>query len=129
MKWVDHEHIPMGEKPEWWRANERLRREFDLPGYEPPRFSDGTYTHEVVPDLEAVLGVELQFVGVDARHGDDWTVRADGEPLFSVGRRRDRRGNTVWQLSAEAFEQKVREQVKEAASAPDSPEADQDATG
>ena len=45
--------------PRWWARNERLREERGLPPYRPPRFEDGIYTHEVVPELEAELGCDL----------------------------------------------------------------------
>lgn len=95
-------------KPDWWRENERIRDSLDLPAYEPPRFADGTYTHEVVEPLEADLGVEIRFVAVDPRHGDDWEVRLDGEPALTVGRRRDDAGNTVYEVDGGAFERRVR---------------------
>ncbi|MFB6281463.1 MAG: hypothetical protein ABEH40_05550 [Haloferacaceae archaeon] len=95
-------------KPDWWRENERIRASLDLPAYEPPRFADGTYTHEVVEPLEAELGVGIRFVAVDPRHGDDWTVRVDGDPALTVGRRRDDAGNTVYEIDPGPFERRVR---------------------
>ncbi|MEF8790710.1 MAG: hypothetical protein V5A61_11355 [Haloarculaceae archaeon] len=97
------------EKPRWWSANEAVKASFDLPPYEPPRFADGTYTHDVVPDIEREFDCTIRFVGVDPRYPDDWEVRVDGEPLLEVGRRRDEHGNTVYGLTAEAFEARVRE--------------------
>lgn len=96
-------------KPEWWVENEAIKASFDLPAYEPPRFADGTYTHEVVPSLEGELAGTIRFVGVDTRYPEDWEVRVDGEPVMSIGRRRDDRGNTVYQLSAKAFRDRLRE--------------------
>jgi hypothetical protein len=98
-------------KPDWWSENERLRNEFDLPPYEPPRFADGTHTYSVVNRVEDEFGCDVRFVGVDSRYGDDWHVRVDGESLFTVGRYRDENANTVYKISAHAFEQRIREQV------------------
>jgi len=83
------------EKPDWWVKNQRTRRDMDLPEYTPPRFADGVYTHEVAPVLEAQLGCDIQFAGLDPRYPEDWYVRIDGEAQFRVGRRRDDAGNTV----------------------------------
>lgn len=95
--------------PAWWRRNRRLKAELGLPEYEPPRFADGTYTHEVVPRLEAEFDCTVLFIGIDVRHLDDWEVRIDGETAFEIGRHRARDGNTVYELSAAEFERAVRE--------------------
>jgi len=96
-------------KPDWWRENERIRGRMGLPPYRPPRFADGVHTHETVERLESAFDCEIRFVGVDARDGDDWEVRADGATLFPVARRRDERGNTVYGIESDAFERRVRE--------------------
>lgn len=99
------------DRPGWWRENERLRAEMDLPEYRPPRFSDGTYTHEVTAPLERAHGCVIRFVGVNTRYPEDWAVRVDGEPAFGIGRHRDERGNTVYELSTEAFREAVEEAI------------------
>lgn len=99
-------------KPDWWLENERDRESMDLPAYEPPRFADGTFVHDVVPALESSHGCEIRFLGVNVAYPDDWEVRIDGEPAFPVGRTRNEQGNTVYQLSADAFERKVAEAVE-----------------
>lgn len=98
-------------KPEWWTENEALKRSFDLPDYEPPRFADGVYTHEVVPSLEAEYGIEIQFIGIGTRYLDDWVVRIDRRTAFGIGRFRDDNGNTVYKLSADEFRDGVRSAV------------------
>lgn len=103
----------MSRKPDWWLENERIRASLDLPAYEPPRFADGTYTHEVVEPLEAEFGVEIRFVAVNPRHGDDWEVRIDGVPALTVGRRRDDAGNTVYETDPATFERRVRAAIEE----------------
>ena len=94
------------EKPEWWRRNEAFREEMDLPRYEPSRFRDGVYTHEVVGPLEAEHDATIRFVGFGPSSGD-WEVRVDGETLVTIGRHRDEDGNTVYELSAAEFERRV----------------------
>jgi len=94
-------------RPPWWTENERLREEMDLPPYEPSRFADGTYTYRVVERLEAEHGCTIRFVALEPRYPDDWEVRADGQRLFGIGRRRDEHGNTVYEMDAEAFERAV----------------------
>lgn len=83
----------------------------DLPEYEPPRFRDGTYTHEVVEPLEAANDCRIQFIGVNTHYPDDWEVRVDGEPVFGIGRHRDEHGNTVYEMSAGAFKERLRSAV------------------
>ncbi|WP_254546890.1 hypothetical protein [Halomarina pelagica] len=93
-------------KPEWWRRNDRLRAEMELPPYEPSRFRDGTYAHEVVDPLEATHDCTLRFVGFGG-YPADWEVRADGETLFTIGRHRDDNGNTVYEVDAAEFRRRV----------------------
>lgn len=100
-------------KPDWWAENEAIKAAFDLPAYEPPRFADGTYTHEIVPSLEREIDGTIRFIGVDTQYPEDWQVRVDGEPVMRIGRRRDDRGNTEYQLTAEAFRERLLDAVVE----------------
>lgn len=95
--------IRSDEKPDWWRRNARLREEMELPRYDPPRFRDGVYTHSVVPELEQRYGCSIRFVGINTAYLDAWEVRVDGTTAFTVERRRDENGNTVYLLDAEEF--------------------------
>jgi hypothetical protein len=96
-----------GEKPDWWLANEQIKNAFDLPEYEPPRFSDGTYVHQIVEPLEERYGCEIRFVGVDTHYPDDWEVRIDREPIMAIGRRRTENGNTRYLLESDTFRERV----------------------
>lgn len=96
-----------GEVPSWWRENQRIRDRYELPQYEPPRFEDGTYTHEVCPDLESEHSCEIRFIGMDVRYPDDWEVRVDGTRAFDIPCRRDRRGNMIYELSADQFRERI----------------------
>lgn len=95
------------EKPEWWVENEQLREFLDLPDYTPPRFSDGTYTHEVIPELERRYDCTIQLIGVNVEYLDDWEIRLDREPIDSIGHTRDENGNTVYEIDAEQFREIV----------------------
>ena len=99
-------------KPEWWSANEAVKEAFDLPPYEPPRFADDTYTHDVLPDLEHEFDCVIRFVGVDPRYPDDWEVRVDGDRLMTIGRQRDEHGNTVYRTTAGEFVARLREELE-----------------
>lgn len=88
------------ERPDWWDRNEAIRDELDLPGYEPPRFADGTFTHEVVPSLEAEFDVAIRFIGFNTSYPDAWELRVDGDRVCDLERRRDSRGNTVYRMTA-----------------------------
>ncbi|MFC6724591.1 hypothetical protein ACFQE1_09430 [Halobium palmae] len=102
----------MGEgKPGWWRRNERDRAAMDLPPYEPPRFEDGSYVHEVVSALEAEHGCTVTFLGMNVRYPDDWGVRVDGERAFTVERSRNENGNTVYHVDAPTFRERVERAV------------------
>ena len=101
------------DRPDWWRENERLRAEMDLPEYRPPRFADGVYTHQVTEPLANEHGCRIQFVGMNTRYPEVWAVRIDGEPAFGIGRHRDEKGNTVYELSAEEFREAVGEAIAE----------------
>lgn len=95
--------------PAWWRRAIREFEAFDLRPYRPPRFEDGALKHEVVADLEAELGVEVELRGVDVTHGDDWTVYVDGSPAGAVGHRRSPEGYSVFEVDSDEFERLVRE--------------------
>lgn len=101
------------DRPDWWRENERLRVEMELPEYEPPRFADGTYTHEVTEPLAARHGCRIQFIGVNTHYPDDWEVRIDGEPAFGIGRHRDEHGNTVYELPADTFTDRIASAIED----------------
>lgn len=100
---------PNSEKPEWWLENERIRESMGLPEYEPPRFNDDVYVHEVVVKLETEFECEIQIMGLGTDYLDDWEVRLDGETAFTMGRIRNEQGNTLYQVSSETFEKKVRQ--------------------
>ncbi len=99
------------DKPEWWRENERIRTEMELPAYRPPRFEDGTHTHDVTDRIEDAYGCRVQFIGVNTRYLDDWEVRIDGTPAFGIGRRRDEQGNTVYEMLPETFRDAVEDHL------------------
>jgi len=82
-----------------------------LAEYRPPRFADGVYTHEVVDTLEEAHECRIQFIGVDPRYPDDWEVRINGNSAFGIGRHRDENGNTVYEMTAEAFREAVDERL------------------
>jgi len=90
--------------PEWWTENEWIREEMGLPPYRPPRFEDGTYTHEIVPQLETEYRCSIRFASVNARYPEDWSVEVDGRTVMRIGRHRDENGNMVYELTASEFE-------------------------
>jgi hypothetical protein len=103
---------PAADRPDWWARNQRIREELDLPDYEPPRLADGTYTHEVVPDLEAEHDCTVRFIGINTTYPESWEFRVDGEPVGRIPRRRDANGNTVYGLTAEELRAAVWEAVE-----------------
>ncbi|MFP4625803.1 MAG: hypothetical protein ACOCQ3_02165 [Natronomonas sp.] len=90
-------------KPEWWDENQAIRDRLDLPVYEPPRLSDGTYTHEVVPDLEEEHECTIRLLGVNTTYPEAWELRVDGETVREIERHRDARGNTVYGITTSAL--------------------------
>lgn len=89
--------------PEWWRKNSKLRREMELPAYEPPKFNDGVYTHKAVSKLESKYDVIIRFGSIKPKYPDDWTVWVDGEPVMKIGRHRKKDANTVYEMSSTEF--------------------------
>jgi hypothetical protein len=100
------------DRPEWWVRNERLRRSYDLPAYDPPRFEDGEYSHEVVGRLESRFGCTIQLIGVNTRYPDEWQVEIDGDSRFTIPHSRDANGNTLYGIDSESFVERVREHVR-----------------
>lgn len=99
----------MADVPTWVEENRQLKARLDLPEYEPPRFADGTHTYEIVDPLEAEYGREIRFVGKDTAYLDDWDVMVDQEAVLTIGRHRDENGNTVFELSADEFDRRLRD--------------------
>lgn len=97
------------DRPRWWAESAAIKADLGLPPYEPPRFEDGVYTHEVIDPLEREHDCTIRFAVVNPRYPDDWMVWIDGDPAFSVGRHRDVDGNTVYEMSATAFRERVLE--------------------
>jgi len=91
------------ERPEWWKKNERLREVMGLPEYEPPTFSDGVFTHTVVPQLEEKHDCSITFRSKQPRYPCQWEIHVDGKCVASTARRRTNAGNTIYQLSSTAF--------------------------
>lgn len=53
--------------------------------------------------IETEYDCVVRFVGDGPRYPEGWEVRVDGEPVLTVGRRRDEDGNTVYELTADKF--------------------------
>lgn len=95
------------EKPDWWIENEELRESYGLPAYDPPKFEDGAYVHEVVNELEAEFGCSIRILGVATAYLDDWEVRLNDETVFEVGRHRNEYGNTIYEMPSDSFIDKL----------------------
>lgn len=91
------------DKPKWWTQSANLKAELNLPEYEPPRFSDSTYVHEVVEPLEAKHECTIEFGAVNPHYPDDWYVWIDSEKAFSIGRSRTIEANTRYEMTAAEF--------------------------
>ena len=102
-----HERIRAtpAEYPAGWVEQVRFRERYDLPPFRPPRFADGTRVRKTTEALESEFGVEVGFssTGVD----EGWRVEIDREPAFAIDRYRDDAANTVIEMTAEAFEDRV----------------------
>ena len=101
------------DQTDWWRENDRLREELGLSEYRPPRFADSTYTHEITDEIEAIYDCRIQFIGINTRYPEDWEIRINGEVAFDIGRYRDDQGNTVYEISAEEFRERVEAYLSE----------------
>ena len=98
--------------PDWWQAAIQQFRENDLRPYQPPRFTDGAVVKETVDDLEGEFGVSIDFIGIGATYGDDWTIRLDREPIGDIPYHRDPAGYTVYGIESDAFAELVRSEAK-----------------
>jgi hypothetical protein len=95
------------ERPDWWQKNAELRDELGLPEYEPSRLLDGTYVHEVLAAVESEYGVTVELVSEEPSHPSTWAFVIDGVECASAIRRRDERGNNVYQITAEELRQQI----------------------
>jgi hypothetical protein len=108
-----YEDVDLDSLPGWWRRAIEHFRERDIGPYRPPRFEDGTLTHEVTTALESDLGVTVRFQCKNATPADDWAVVVDGRQVGTVGRHRKRDRRTVFETDAESFRRLVRSAVEE----------------
>lgn len=97
----------MSENVSWIEKNRELKNHLNLPDYEPPRFEDDVFTHQVVDKIENKHNCTIRFIGKNTEYLDDWQVRVDGTPVFTVGRHRDENGNTVFEIASDSFRRKV----------------------
>lgn len=107
-----HERIlsTPNEYPTGWFEQARFRERYDLPPFQPPRFKEGTWVHDVVTELSSELDVKVEFVRPKDKRGD-WYVEVNGELAFRVNRYRDDAANTVVRTTPEEFATKVRESI------------------
>ncbi|WP_286047340.1 hypothetical protein [Halalkalicoccus sp. NIPERK01] len=99
--------------PDWWTTNQNIREEFSLPEYDPPKFSDGCYTHTVISRLEQEHDCNISLLGIDTRYGDDWEVRIDGITAGLIGRYRNDKGNTIYEMTSSEFCQLIAASLKD----------------
>lgn len=93
--------------PDWWQKNSELREELGLPEYEPSRFIDGTYVHEVVAEVESKYGMTMELVSEDPSYPSKWIFQLGGVECASAVRHRDDRGNNVYQISADELRRQI----------------------
>lgn len=95
-------------KPDWWTAAIEQHREYDLLPYEPPRLGDGVLKHRLVRRLEAAYDIDIRFVGVDVRYGDEWEIRVDGDAIETVTHERTPMGYSVYHIDSDDLLESVR---------------------
>ncbi len=93
--------------PSGWVEQVRFRDRYELPPFRPPRFSDGTRVRETIESLEDELAIEIGFTATDVEEG--WWVEIDRTPAFRIDRYRDDAANTVIEMTADAFVDRIRE--------------------
>lgn len=92
---------------DWWLENQQIRDELELPEYDAPKFSDEYYTHTVVDKLEGKYECDIRLIGFNTRYGDNWEIRVDGDTIGLIGRYRNNKGNTIYNMTSSRFCQLV----------------------
>lgn len=108
-----YENADMEEFPLWWREGIELFREHELRPYRPPQFNDGVSTPDVISKLEEELNISILFKAVNPRFGDNWGIWIDDKKVTEVARQRTEEGRTVYKISSDLFEEKIRQLKKE----------------
>lgn len=103
----------MAEKPDWWIKNEKIRQKMELPSYDPPRFSDGRYTHEIIPKIESTHDCRIQFISYVETEEREWNIRINGEDICQIGKRRTENGNTIYEIDSKSFEEEILESIQD----------------
>jgi hypothetical protein len=100
------------DKPDWWRANEELRQEYQLPSFTPPSFQDGRYVHSVVEDIEEQHNCTIQIVSQNPTADEGWTVLVDGTEVLRTERYRNKDVNAKFKHTSDKFRKEIKRQVK-----------------
>lgn len=99
--------------PDWWQENLHEFADYESPTYLPSLFVDGTVVQCEINRLEVAFNVDIQLLGVDVDHGDDWEIRVDSETVATLGKRRTGRGYSVFDLTSDVFESVIRVACRE----------------
>lgn len=98
--------------PEWWRRNIEEFRAHGMRPYRPPRFTDGEYTPPVLAGLEEEFDVEIQFRSLNPQDGGRWELVVDGETVLTVDRHREGEGYSLYQITSDEVDDRVRAAVE-----------------
>lgn len=98
--------------PDWWRRNITEFRRHGMREYRPPRFCDAELTTEVIADLERELSVRVRLRSVNPQDGNNWELLVDGVRVTTVGRHREAKGFTVYEINSDEFVELVRSSVE-----------------
>jgi hypothetical protein len=104
-----YDDIDLESLPAWWQQAVDEHNTYGLRPYRPPRFTDGVLTPPLIDELEATYGVDIKLIGLNPTYGDNWTIYINNEEAFTIARRRDPNGYTVFEQSSEAFVNAVEE--------------------
>lgn len=107
-----YENKSLKNLPNWWRKAVNLFDNYDLRPFRPPRFKDDVFKHEVIDRLESEFNINIQFRCFEDRCDGDWEIQIDGKLISHVGRHRSTAGYSVFEITSEEFEKKVREHIE-----------------
>lgn len=89
--------------PSWWtEVNEEFIEHYDRP-FQPPRFSDGPYLHQIIAEIEEKYNIEISFITYDPEPNDDWEVIVNGSRIGKVPRHRERTGYSTIEITSKEF--------------------------
>jgi len=102
-----YEGVDLSRLPQWWQDCLAEFEAHDLYTYVPAHFEDGIVVRNLLEELEARFGVNINLLQIGGDEKGGWQVEVDGDHVGTVPRTRLRYGITLINTQSDDFEEMV----------------------